>query len=270
MEENSTKSEKKRKKKHRHRKHKQRKKYDSQIEDDEEDDEGEDRDGREKVHDEDSPQHGDSSTRPKDTKHLKQERREQNKNKKDFVGVSDGDSYEVRRHRKHKRHKKLKKKHHKTHKKYDADGADRYDDKRKNDNYVTDRLQSLLGVSTDKRSTHDPSNGNIKELNKNLETYVKEAGIHNNGHLIEDSGTLKTQTEIIFELLAVEKAILRQHKKKELKALKRRGEKLEELRAKKKKVGAEDYKQFDEELDDVTRKISKCKKHIEKLKSNDK
>lgn len=296
-------SKKKRKKKHRHRKHGSRRHEHEDVGDhgtENGDIENEDinlmenktfyhlhlqtdkvrKDGRSPCLSESSP----DPSRPSDVKNEKRSESEQQSDDDRKVQHKEGSAFDSnsdpqKHDHQHKRkrnhseqhHKKSKKKHHKKHKRHhnnDNDDAD----------YVSDRLHSLLGVSRDKKdnkSNHSHGNGdnNIQQLNQNLKDYVKEVGVSKHSsrstgeNLIEDGGSLKTQAEIIFELLAVEKAILRQHKKKELHALKRKSEQLEEMRRKRKKVGTENYKEFDNQLHEISRKIVKCKKSIKKEKS---
>ena len=112
--------------------------------------------------------------------------------------------------------------------------------RKRDDSDVTHRLYKFLGSDTCPSAKQEE---NISLLNHQLQRYV----VTHNEDLLK-SKTMKTQAEIITELLAVEKALLRSQRKKEIARLKSRQKELEETRSKRRRAGDADYKEFDEEI----------------------
>jgi len=104
---------------------------------------------------------------------------------------------------------------------------------------VTHRLCQFL-------SSKPTENKEISKLNRDLQTYLKQGGCARATADDEDDKILKTQREIIEELLSIEKSLLRNQRKKEAQRLREKQAQLEELRSKRRRDGDVNYGEHDD------------------------
>ena len=147
----------------------------------------------------------------------------------------DGEKTELKRKRKRKKRK------HKT--------------SRDNDD-VTHRLYKFLGSDASPAAKQEQ---NISRLNDQLQKYMET----HNEDLVKNK-TLKTQSEIISELLAVEKALLRNQRKKEMTRLKNKQTELEEVRSKRRRAGEANYNENDDEIYRIDDELEELSRQMER------
>lgn len=152
-------------------------------------------------------------------------------------------SLEPEKH-KNKSNKKRKRKKGKSHK------------KSRDDDDVTHRLYKFLGSDTCPSAKQEQ---NISRLNEQLQKYV-EAQNDNE----RKNKTMMTQSEIITELLAVEKALLRSQRKKEIVRLRERQAGLEETRSKRRRAGDPSYNENDAKIYRIDDELEKLFQQMEK------
>ena len=81
----------------------------------------------------------------------------------------------------------------------------------------------------------------------------------------EEDKNLKTQRQIIEELLSIEKSLLRNQRKKEAHRLREKQAQLEELRSKRKHDGDADYGEHDEVIYDIDDRLEIIRRDIDEL-----